>query len=405
MKKHTLQIYQRPSFGMGGAFINSFEVSNYKDRTIALGGFDTASCTINLPVTQAQSFLANYIGCVARTFVTDPMTPKWEGLITRITWRVGGVTYTRSMDEMYNRTRVTYFDANAGTPATAQTARSDDAVSIAQYGYREGNFDLGVHYNSANITHLTTYRNTALLRAYPQISAASSDSNQASVIEIEMQGLMYFAFDWNNYQSTDTTLTNAGALFQRVSIGVDRSPNASFVIEDTTAYPTTADKLIQGNSAFQMTRESRTGQTYLQFMQSIVEGGDGTQQWVWGITPFDSNSTTRRVYYRPASTAVKYTYSALSDAGRLRDVYGAIVNPWDVRPDAVVQVTDVLQFWSSYGDDPRLGYISSVDYDGETGTVQWQTGDNITMEGAIGTNRYFKPHGMRLKNMSVRQTR
>ena len=389
---------------MGGRWLASYPVTGYTHRILALGGFDTASCAVTVPVNDAETFLNNFIACVVRIVVDNPLEPIWEGYLSRITYQVGATTYTRSTDQMNNRNRVTYFDANAATPQTTVTTVVNNPTSQAVYGVKTGNLDAGVHYNSGDITHLTTLRDTANLLAYPIISSATAGAGGVT-IQVEMQGLYYFAYDWNQYQSTTTTLTAASNLLQRITIGADKGDNASFVVEDTTAYSATADLLITSNTSFNMTRESRTGQTFLQFIQSIVEAGDGTQQWAWGITALDPNSQTRRVYYQPAATAVSYRYKAKSDVGRVRDIHDTIVPGWKVRPDAVIQVTDVLTFWQGEGDDPRLGYIMAIDYDGETGQVSFQTGDNITMEGALGTNRYFRRHGGRLNNAPVRTTR
>lgn len=405
MMRHIGVIYQRPAQGgMNGFLLKTVNLYNYVHRISALGGFNTANASVQIPISQAQNFATSFIGCVIRVFVDNPCEAVWEGLITRATYNIGGVSYTISTDETQNRVKVTYFDANAGTPATTATATSNNTTSQAIYGVLEGNFEAGVHFNSANTTHLTTLRNTMLLQAYPRLSLSSSASGDGFV-EIEMQGLMYYTFDRNNYASTDTTLTNAGALFQRVTCGVDRSANASSVIEDSAAYPNTFDALIQGNSTFQMTRESRTGQSYLQFIQSIVEAGDGTQQWTWGITAFDRNRGTRRVYYRPASTTVAYTCNSLKDYGRLRTPNGTIIPGWKIRPDAVVRVVDLLAFPATIPDNPQYAYIQDIEYDGNSGLVSWQSGDNITMEGAIGRNRYFKKHGVQFNNSPVRLTR
>jgi hypothetical protein len=139
-----------------------------------------------------------------------------------------------------------------------------------------------------------------------------------------------------------------------------------------------------------MSRESRTGQTFLQFMQSIAEAGDGSQQYAWGIGALDPNSQTRRIYYRPASTTVRYTVNALTDVGRVRDANGTPVPGWLVQADAGIRINDILTGYNQPGDDPRVGYIETVSYDGETGLVTFTTGDNITMEGALGINRYFR---------------
>jgi hypothetical protein len=375
---------------MAGAELATYQAQKYRHSIKARGGFDTASCELLVSAGEAETVFAEFIGCVVRVFVDNPIEPIWEGYIDRITYTVGGATITRSIDAMANQTRVQYWNANAPTPQTQATTLVNNATSQALFGVHQATIDAGIHYNNTDFTHKTTLRNTILFtKAYPQISMTNQGGSGA-IISLEMRGLTEYAFNREEYSSTDTTTNTASGLFQRVSVGLARSTNSNHVLETVDSHPTTFGNNVQSNTSFTMSRESRTGQTFLQFMNSIVEAGDGTQQWAWGISALDPNTKTRRIYYKPASTAIAYTVNALSDVGRVRDPNGTPIAGWNVRPDNGVRINDILIGYNQAGDDPRVGYIESVSYDGESGLVQFTTGDNITMEGALGINRYFR---------------
>ncbi len=395
IRPHIIQLWSKPK--QTAQWLQNYIAVNYSHKIVAKGGYESMSATLTMTALEGEAFLERYIGNIVRVYVDNPVVPIWEGLITRITFRAGGVVFTRSTDNMMNRTNVTFYNADsASAQKTEQTAVADNTQSQALYGIKEGSIDAGVHYNNADKTHKTTLRNTLLgVRAYPQISVSAGGSSASASIEIECQGLIYFAYEWQNYKNTDTTLSSASGILNRIGSG-----NAGAIYPTNLPFVVALDgSLVQSNLSFNISRESKTGQTFLQFIKSVVEAGDGTQQWVWGLTPVDPNTGTRRFYYKAASTAVVYTTQIYRDSGYVRDVYGNILNGWNVTPDAGIRINDAFLGWSlsgtGAGDDPRVGYIETIDYNGETGAVTWQTGDNITLEGVFQNDRYFKEQGRR----------
>lgn len=399
-KLHSVHLYQPPR--QGTAFVAQHAAIGYRHGIMAKGGFDTASFTLQLSQPAAELAFSNYLGCVVRVIVDNPDEPIWEGYIDRMTWRTGGVAVTRGFDNMMNRVNVTYYNADSPSAnKTEQTAVANQLASQALYGVKEGSIDAGVHYNNADKTHKEALRDLRKnIYAYPQVSVAASEGGDG-VLEIECKGLQYYVWDWSNYKLAKT---NPSAITSVLHVAFARAtgetayaggimvPANATLIYETGVFAGGADwlRFIVSNTAAQISYASESGQTHLQYLQSIVEAGNGVQQCVFGITLPDPNNGKRYVYYRPADTAIKYTAYAMSDTGRLRDLYGGVVPPWLVRPDAGVRINDILTGWDEAGDDPRIGYIESIEYDADAGTVQWQTGDDITLEGAMQRKKPLK---------------
>lgn len=392
---HWINIYQK--FRRGGKFLAHFPISSYKHKIAAIGGYDTASCNLIIRRYEAERFFSDYIGCTVAVYAANAIDPIWEGLISRITYSVGGNRFSRSLDNMSNRIDVTYYSIDSvSAQKTEQTGYADNVTSQETYGVKLANFDAGVHYNATDTSHKISLRNMLSAQmSFPEISTELA-TGDADGVSIEMQGF-YHVWDWETYKSTNTATNELGALIERIAIRTDSDApeNAPYIYATGTGIGSSAARKITANAASELSRESKTGQTYWQFLQSIVEAGDGVNPWVIGITALNAFSRERVVYYRPANTAVRYTIRGLSEPGIVRTIYGAKVQPWEVRPDCKIKAVDVLNYYNSLGNDPRETYVSSVEYDADGGTVSFQGNDDPTLEGAFGLRRYFKKHGSR----------
>lgn len=380
-----------------GSQLGSWPVYGYSHRISALGGFDTASMTLRLSAAEAEDFFGYAPGCTAQIYGRNPQVPVWEGYVDRVTYSVGTLVLSRSLSEMGNNVKVTYYNDATGT--TQITADVNNTDSQAIYGSKSLNLDAGIHFN-ADTTHKTSLRNTILaLQAWPSMSVAGSADFGDGTIEIELKGFMYMALEWSIYNQTTNTGTNPPSnLFSRLTISGNATdnlaPNAPYIAETSTTINGTAGRLIEANTAFQMSRVASSGQTYLQFIQSIVEAGDAADRYVFGITPWGLYGPTRLFYYRKANKIVAYQVRALQGDGRLLDVYGRPIRPqYEIEPDYAVALMDILIGYEQAGDDPRVGYIQSVEYEGDNDAISWQTADNLTMEGVLQKNRYFRAHG------------
>lgn len=385
---HTLNLYQKPK--LGNTFIGRYPVFNYKHRILASGGFDTASCQLAVDSKVGEVAIEQWIGNRVAFFAQNAAVPIWEGLISRIIYKSGGAVFTASLDEMFNKVRVTFSQKNVAIN-TQYTTPVNNTTSQAIYGIKEGNIDAyGSGSNSADVTQKTTLANRYLAtRAYPKVSTAFSGSSTADLLSIEMIGF-YQTLRWETYDpGVETGVTTPAAWIPAffVTAAASRFSNLN------TFFDNTDTAQISSNTSFNAPQAR--GTTYWDMMLSITEPGDGSARWVTGITPTDPNTGTRRLYYQAANTAIEYTLSTRRDIGRVRSIYGAPIPPWEVRPNRGVRVMDVLTGWNLPGDDPREFFLEAVNYDGEAQAVSLQSSDNIQLEGALQLDSYYKAIGTR----------
>lgn len=388
---HYINIYDNPlNTTKSGAFLGRYLAHNYKHTIRAMGWFDAAECELAVRADQAERIFEDYIGARVSVYVDTPEAI-FEGFVERITYQVGNVVLTRSLENMQNRVAVTFYSTTAA--AQARTSVYNNTAAQALYGVKAGTYRGSINYAGADISSKNALRDTrGSLYSYPQVSTVIS-SAKPSVIRLNIKGF-YHMFDWEEYYNTATGTRTASGLIERFISSTER-PTNSDLIYDTDA--TTGNDFIETNASFNIDRQSKTGQTYWEMIQQVAEGGDGTNQWLAGITPLDLNTGRRSLYYRQANTETIYVTRATREIGVIRAKDGGrIIDPWRVRPDCKILVADILPFYIGDADvDPRLTYIDAVEYDAENQLVTLQSGDDATIDGAFKFNRYFKRAGVR----------
>lgn len=377
---HYLHVYQKPA--LGSAFLKRYPALSYKHRILANGGFDTASCVLPVSRAEGETIFENYVGNRAAVYVNNPAEVAWEGLITRITFTLPGVVLTRSLDEMGNRASVNVAVGSDARPAVATTV--SNAASQALYGIKQVTLRTARN-AAAGATIATSLANRALNDvAYPLTSVAPNDGSVNSIIEIELKGF-YYTLDW------EPQLYAGNFTFRNGSTGhIDELLNN---LLNGTTFLNNLDTSDLTNNATTHNNEARGG-TVWQTMQAIAECGLNAQRWIVGVTPLNITRGTRRLYYRPASTDVKYL-AKVNFPGRLFTPSGAAVQGWTAKPDGVVKVVDALVGWDGDGFDPRLQYIAALEYEADTGKVTWQSDDNIAIAGALQTDKFHSMSGQK----------
>lgn len=393
MPVHTLTLYQKPA--VGNSFIKRYTAFSYRHKIAAMGGFDTASCDLVVRRSEAEKWIDQHLGNRVAFYVDNPAEPIWEGVVSRILYQVGGITFTVSLDNLYNRTKVTYSLPNT-TTVPQQTAAANNTQSQGVYGIKEGSIEsFAVDALSAVATHRTALRDMILsMSAWPQVSTVANNGGGAVVLSLEFLGF-YHTLDWESY-----TNATAGANQPNSNLNSILIPGLA---NGTTFFDNSNVALIVSNSAYTGSPAERQGKTAWQKILEWTEPGDGTSRWVAGITPTGFGGVAgRRFFYRPANLAVEYTVR-LSDALRIRTLYGGLVKPWNVQPDRGIRLTDVLTGWGGLGDDPRTAYLETIDYDAERQQVSWASSDDISTEGAFNLRKLYKTYDKRV-GPQVRQT-
>lgn len=385
MVAHFLHIYQRPA--LGNNLIKRFQCYGYKHTISAVGGFDTASCALAVSKDEGETILEQFLGCRYAVFVDNPVEPIHEGLITRVTFDVANVTFTNSLENMYNR--VVVATGPVGTAVVAAfTAAADDNESQAIYGIKQGTVDALVQYTNIAGTNVHTALRDHLIavQAWPQSSVRFNPTSKQLSLKLDMQGFFH-TLEWEHYASATATSAGASTIVGEVIAGLANG---------TTFFDNSDTSEIDTNAAFNQARLSRNGLTAWEFLKQIQEAGNaGATRWVMGISPTDFNRGDRVFYYQAANSAIEYTARLREGPGIIRNIYGGRVLPWNVRPDRSIRLMDVLTGWNLQGDDPRESYIEKVTYDAESQTVQWVSSDDMGLEGRMQFARIFKPHATR----------
>lgn len=381
--QHTLNLYQRPA--QGNAFVGRYVAYNYTHRIQAVGWYDTAACELSLSPADAEDFFLNNLGCRVSVIVDNPAEPAWEGFVNRISLNQGAFSYSRSLDDMVNRATVIYTVDNTTTAERSPTV--DNTASQAVYGIKEGSIEGYIREQTDNGRILALRNRYLAQKAWPVPTEALTGGSDFTV-QVEMLG-WYHTLNWVTYNVSSDIATRTATNTLIFALATYPATNQVFV-------NTTDTSAIVANTGFNMgSARERTGLTFWQYMQMIQEAGDGTNEWITGVTATRYNSTSRRVYYRAASTEVKYTVKR--SEGLVRDKLGKRVRPWTVQPDGIVRATDVFQgFNSQYDNDPREFYAQTVTYDANAQTVKIEGDDNLSPDGIFNLKKYYK-----LRNVKI----
>jgi len=375
---HTLHIYEKPA--LGSAYIKHLNTYNYRHSINAIGGFDTASCDIAVRSRdEGQQFLDQYLGNRVAFYVDNPVEPIWEGFINRMTFSSGGVEYSISLDEMSNYVVTLYTTTNT-SPATTQSAAAQDADSQGVFGIKEEQIDLGLMLAGTGVTLM---RDTVLAqRAWPKSSILPAQGG-AGLLHLECLGF-YHTLEWENYRETGTGSVQLGSFVDTIITNL---------LNGTTFFDNADVSLTVANANTIDIFTAKGGSTW-ETLLKIREIGNGTNYYVIGVTPTNFQTGTRRFYYTTASTTVTYT-ARQSDGLRIRNLYGQLVDPWRVRPDTGIRVSDMLISWNGIGDNPTETYIMKVDYDANRQTAIYAGDDDLTAEGVFNLKTYNKAQGKR----------
>lgn len=415
--EHWIHVYEKPKKVISGnwpqvnyaeRYYGRYLAYDYKHKISAFGGDDTASARLMVPKSEAEIIFGDYVGNRVAVYADNPNMPIWEGMINRVSIEVNGIKLSRTLDGMYNVVNVKIQNTGAA-PETTLTSEVTNPDSIEQFGWKQGTIDVGVAYaNDISIANVMRDKSLNQL-AWPQVSTVAS-GNQEFRCTIEMIGF-YHTFDW------DTRVLNDGAvspvwvsMFQVCKydgLGAIYSPrNCSdfanngwgvfFNDRDDADFDIT-------NASFTMPRTKLGGESALTYARKCTEPGNGTNDYVFGITrtvhrggsitfgsqPNSVPSAYRRMVWKQANTDVAYTTNAYGD-GRIYTISGSEIKGYKILPDRSIRISDLLLGWNKPGDPPNVAYIETVSYDGNTGIASWQTKDSLRTEDAFQLRKNAK---------------
>jgi hypothetical protein len=317
-------------------------IESYEHTIAATIGFESMRCNLTteefakVDVDEAVDMLSRWLG--RSTVVTGPDAETvWEGFLTQIDADFGqGETRSIGLDAMANRINVRYTTV-LGTPGSTGTA--SDTASQALYGVKDAVLSLP---GTSTATAALNFRAKELARRknprmIPSTQIQRSKEDNAPVapgtarISLTWAG-WYTTLGWVLTSRTDTsteaTTTQVGALIGTSAPGIGA----------TNAFLSTSTTLIVA-SGISDTRKIEADTTYRQKIEALLGQGNSAGERLAYMVLEDRKLTVRQW---AGATPNTVTYRRdLGDPNVYDATYG-LVEPWNVRPDAIYEVRDLL---------------------------------------------------------------
>lgn len=300
--------------------------TSYEQTIAARGGFESMRIPFVADLDEAIDIFNTWLG--HSTVVTGPDTQIiWEGQLAEISVTLGQRRRSIGLDKLANRLRCRYTDTNG---VTATTSPTSDSASIALYGTKDA---------VISMSHVTsTTASGAAARALAQwknpqqqpSTRIETGGGGNVVVELLFRG-WYWTLGWVVTSRASTTATATGT-----QIG-DLVQTSGVGIGVTNAF-LSASRAFIGTTGVSATEEIAEETTFLEKIDQLVAQGDGVDRWV--LMCLDG----RQLNFRKWAGATPSTIDYIASLGG-REVLtpeGRVIEPWDVRPDAMYQEVDLL---------------------------------------------------------------
>jgi len=300
----------------------SGRVDSYSHTETDQFGYESMQVSLKVSLAEAIDWLSN--GLMRSAIVSGPYgRTVWEGILTTISAQVGQKPVALSLDAMANRVRCVYTTV-LGTPGTTNSI--SDAISQSLYGIKDRIVPL-----DASDATAAAYRAAIVLAdvAHPKTPEATQamTGTQGDIsLTLSFTG-WYGTLEWvvtsNSTTSTAVTTTQVGTLLTNAA-----AVNA-FISTSTgliTASGISSPQLIAAQTTYRAAIEDR------------LKLGIGTFPLAWGV--YEDRTFHVDTWAGATPDTVTY-YERLGDAN-VYDAYGNIVAPWDVRPNAMSAVVELL---------------------------------------------------------------
>jgi hypothetical protein len=248
----------------------------------------------------------------------------WEGRLVEIAITVGRKKLVFSLKDMANRLKLRY-TTDAG--AQAATSAVSSTASIAMFGTKDRLLNLSTVSATAAANRIQTALGQIAFPTSKQSSASGSGENRGDVrIELTFAG-WYGTLDELLTSSSSTTTTATGTQVASLLTAYN-STNAFFNSSTSIVATGVSDtEYIDDDS------------TYREKIETLLAHGNSSQQRLaWGV--YEERRFVAAVW--AGATPATITYYEYEASGEIRDGQGNIVPPWEVRPNAMAQLADVL---------------------------------------------------------------
>lgn len=343
--------------------LDTSAIERYEHAISDQAGFESASVDYTMGVEDALTALATWL--MGSVVASGPHAETlFEGFASQIDATFGQESRTVSILPMCNRVVVKYTTAADSSAAVAATI--NDTASQARYGVKTGtqSFEATDSTDAAN----KAARILAELK-HPQMSrrsqAASGQGALGASLRVTFAG-WYAALDW--LTTSNTTAATAVTTTQvKTLLTAYQAVNAFF--------STDQNQIVASGVSKPQTIQNNT--TYRKVIEDLLASGDSSgRALTWGVY----EDRRFQVAVAAKATPGTITYRRRLADGRLYDSAGNPVDWWNVRPNAMYEVVDLLDPTpiSTQQDAAGRSYIARVRFSASRDQL------SLDLEGANG---------------------
>lgn len=301
----------------------------------------------------------------------------WRGVLAEIEIGIGTKKIAFSLKDMANRLTVRFSEPGG---AQGESAAFGSAASQALFGIKDRVINASVALSAAASNQAQTILNAIAFPRSKQPSAAGTTRGDLS-ITLTFWG-KYALLDWLLTASTSTTSTATSTQIASL-LAAYATINAFFSASAANIAATGVSD----------TEYIEPDTTYREKIERLLARGNSSQQpLAWGFYDDDVFVVTPRASATPAII----TYYESEASGQIRDQWQNLVDPWDVRPNAMALVVDLIDAPTPGSiETPLRKYVARVmrSVRGEDVTVTLEPDDTESLEDLLTSPAGAGPAG------------
>jgi len=357
----TVNIHARTNTTALGAQIDSVggRLESYQHTSTATFGYESATLTLTAADLDEALVWTERLLCPVLAYGPGADLI-WDGYISQVELRVGDRTRSYSLDGVANRVRCRYTTV-LGTPGV--TAAVSNVASVALYGVRDAVISLG----TLNLASAQALRDAYLVdhafpRARPTTTLRNGDATGGGVALTLTCAGWYATLGAVMLARTDTA-TEATTAQLATLIG---ATTPGIGVTNGWLDPSTVEIVTTGVVA---TRKIEEDTSYRQAIETrLGMGSTANVRYAWGVYG------ARQFVVRPWAGATPGTAGyrvRLADAS-VMNTGGGAVELWQVRPDAMVEDSDLVSAAPPSGAVEGGGsfYVERVTFSAQRGGME-----------------------------------
>ena len=300
-------------------------VDEYEHSISIECGYDSMRCVFTATAKEEAIDWLNRL--MASAVVTSPDgVVVWEGFLNDVEVRIGRKSVNASLTDVANSVIVKY-NAPSGAQTTTSTVTS--AASIARFGTKQRAINFSTASSAAAAARAAVVLGQIAWPRSKQSSSAETGGGRGGItITLTFRGWWY-TLDWllTSSASTATTVTSTQVT----------ALLAAYNATNNYFSTSTANVAATGVSDTEFI-ESSTSYAE-QIAKLLASGNSSNQRVVWGI--YEGRALTIEPWAGANPSTI--TYYERDGEQAIRDAYGGIVQPWDLRPNVMAQLLDLIE--------------------------------------------------------------